>query len=53
MAEQTPSQHSTHVKPKYLNVILWVIITLIAGLVGAWTIWANQQPEVRSIWGSE
>jgi hypothetical protein len=53
MTEQTPNQHNRHVKPKYLNVLLWVIIAAIAALVGAWTIWANQQPEVRSIWGSK
>ena len=42
-----------YTKRNYLNVMLWAVIALIAALIGAWTIWASQQPEVRSIWAPE
>jgi hypothetical protein len=46
MAKQTPPHdNSAHVKSKYLNVILWVAIALVAVLIVAWTIWASQQPD--------
>jgi hypothetical protein len=54
MAKRTPNhEDSTQVKSKYLNVMLWVAIALIAVLIGAWTIWASQQPELRSIWAPD
>lgn len=54
MANQTPDRdNSTHVKSKYLNVMLWVVIALVVVLIGAWTIWASQQAELRSIWAPD
>jgi hypothetical protein len=54
MAKQTSNHDgSAHVKSKYLNVLLWVAIALIAALIGAWTIWASQQPGLRSMWAPD
>ena len=54
MAKRTPPHDSSpSVKSKYLNVLLWVAIALVAALIGAWTIWASQQPEIRSIWAPD
>lgn len=33
--------------------MLWVVLALIAVLIGAWVIWASQQPEIHSIWAPE
>jgi hypothetical protein len=38
------------VKSKYLNVILWAAIALVAVLIAAWTVWASRQPDRPSIW---
>ncbi len=53
MTKQTPDHGSARVKPKYFNVILWVAIALVAVLIAAWTIWASQQPDLRSIWAPD
>jgi hypothetical protein len=51
MAKQTPPHdNSAHVKSKYLNVLLWVVIALVVVLIGAWTIWASRQPDLHSVW---
>jgi hypothetical protein len=50
MAKKTPDHGIAHAKSKYLNIILWVAIALVAVLIGAWTIWASQQPDRPSIW---
>ncbi len=48
-----PHDSSPNLKSKYLNVLLWVAIALVAVLIGAWTIWASRQPELRSIWAPD
>lgn len=54
MAEITPNHDgSAPVKSKYLNVILWTLIALVAVLIGVWTIWAGRQPDVPSIWAPD
>jgi hypothetical protein len=54
MAKQTPDHdNSAHVKSKYLNVMPWVVIALVTVLIGALTIWASQQPDLRSTWAPE
>ncbi len=54
MATQTPNhENSAHVKSKYLNVMLWLAIALIAVLIGAWAVWASRQADLRSIWAPE
>ncbi len=54
MAKQTPSHDNcAHAKSRYLNAILWVVIALFVVLIGAWTIWASQQPELHSIWAPD
>jgi hypothetical protein len=54
MAKGTPNDpHNVPMTSKYLNIILWVVIALVAALIGGWTIWASQQPNIRSIWAAE
>jgi len=54
MAQQTsPHDNSAHVKSKYLNVLLWMVIALVVVIIGAWTIWASQQPELHSVWAPD
>ena len=54
MAKQTPNHdNSARIKSKYLNAILWVVIALVVVLIGAWTIWASQQPDLHSIWAPD
>jgi hypothetical protein len=54
MANRIPNHNkSATAKPKYLNVILWTVIALVAVLIGAWTIWASHQPDRPSIWAPE
>ena len=54
MAKLTPKGNSSgSAKPRYLNVIVWLVIALFAVLIGAWTIWASRQPDRPSIWAPE
>lgn len=54
MTKQTPNHdNSARIKSKYLNAILWVVIALVVALIGAWTIWASQQPDLHSIWAPD
>jgi len=54
MTKRTPNpDNSAEVKSKRLNIILWVTIALFTLLIGAWTIWASNQPNIRSIWAPE
>jgi hypothetical protein len=45
----SPHDNSAHVKSKYLNIMLWVAIALVAALIGAWAIWASRQPDLHSV----
>jgi hypothetical protein len=49
----SPHDNSSHVKSKYLNIMLWVAIALVAALIGAWTIWASRQPDLHSVWAPD
>lgn len=54
MARHTPAQDTkTHVKSKFLNMLLWVVIALIVAIIGAWTIWASRQADLHSIWAPD
>ena len=53
MAKQAPNHDTNAQVKKRLNVILWVLIALVAALVGGVTIWASKQPEIPSIWAPD
>ena len=53
IAERSADYRNVRVKSKYLNVIIWVTIALVVVLIGAWTIWASHQPELRSTWAPD
>lgn len=54
MPERTPdNQNNAQGKFKYLNTLLWVLIVVVAVVLGAWTIWASHQPAVHSIWAPD
>jgi hypothetical protein len=48
-----PEGMRRRVKSKHLNVALWVTIALVVALIGAWTIWASRQADLRSLWAPD
>jgi hypothetical protein len=54
MSKEAPNHdNSANAKSRYLQIILWAVIVLVAALIGGWTIWAGQQPEIHSIWAPD
>ena len=40
-------------KTSHLGKLAWILIALVAALIGAWTIWASRQPDLHSIWAPD